>query len=66
MDKSFFDTVEKAFKEAAKEAIAETHAAGYPTTHGDDKGVYRLYPNGEKKYIKLYEEEKSWTRNLYL
>lgn len=42
-------------KQAAKKAIAETHAAGRPSTHGDDKGVYQLYPDGRKDYIKLYE-----------
>lgn len=42
-------------KEAARKAIAETHAAGRPSTHGDDKGIYRLYPDGHKEYIELYE-----------
>lgn len=43
--------------EGTKKAIAETHAAGRSTTHGDDKGVYNLYPDGRKEYIKLYKEE---------
>jgi len=43
---------------AVKKAIADTHAAGRPSTHGDEKGVYRLYPDGHKEYIKLYGEEK--------
>jgi hypothetical protein len=45
---------EALLKEAADEAIAKTHAAGLPTTHGDEKGVYRLYPDGRKEYIKWY------------
>ena len=49
---------EKLFGKATRKAIAATHAAGRPSCHGDDKGVYELYPDGTKKYIKLYEEEK--------
>jgi len=45
-------------QEAARKAIAETHAAGRPSTHGDEKGVYQLYPDGHKEYIKLYGEEE--------
>ena len=41
-------------KEAAQEAIAEVHAAGLPTAHGDDKGVYLLYPDGHREYIKRH------------
>ncbi|MGD0237475.1 MAG: hypothetical protein ABSC55_23465 [Syntrophorhabdales bacterium] len=56
--KSFFDMsgkeMEALLKEAAAEAIAKTHAAGLPTTHGDEKGVYRLYPDGHKEYTKRY------------
>ena len=46
----------KIFGEATRKAIAETHAAGRPSCHGDNKGVYNLYPDGTKKYIKLYEK----------
>lgn len=42
--------------EAAKESIAETHATGRPSTHGDEKGVYHLFPDGHKEYIKVYKE----------
>lgn len=45
-------------REAARKAIADTHAAGRPSTHGDEKGVYQLYPDGRKEYIKLYGEEE--------
>lgn len=60
--KSFFtmtkDEKEALLKEAAEEAIAEAHAAGRPTTHGDEKGVYRLYPDGHKEYIKRYARNR--------
>ncbi len=49
---------EKLFGEATRKAISETHEAGRPSCHGDNKGVYELYPDGTKKYIKLYEEDK--------
>ena len=42
---------EKIFGEATRKAIAETHAAGRPSCHGDNLGVYNLYPDGTKKYI---------------
>ncbi|MGB9131361.1 MAG: hypothetical protein WCB90_01950 [Methanosarcina sp.] len=45
-------------REAVRKAIADTHAAGRPSTHGDKKGVYQLYPDGRKEYIKLYGEEE--------
>jgi len=48
---------EAVVQEATRKAIAETHAAGRPSTHGDEKGVYQLYPDGHKEYIKLYGEE---------
>ena len=47
---------EKIFGEATRKAIAATHAAGRPSCHGDNLGVYNLYPDGTKKYIKLYEK----------
>ena len=50
------EEMEKIFGEATRKAIAETHAAGRPSCHGDNKGVYELYPDGTKKYIKLYEK----------
>jgi hypothetical protein len=27
--------------------------------HGDEKGVYRLYPDGRKEYIEVYSLEES-------
>ena len=45
---------ETLFAQATREAIKRAHAAGRHTTHGDDKGVYQLYPDGHKVYIKKY------------
>ena len=62
MDKNFWELtkeeMEKFLAEGAKEEIAKTHADGRPSTHGDDKGIYYLYPDGKKRYIKLYGDEK--------
>lgn len=38
--------------DAAKKAVTETHEAGRPSTHGDEKGVYHLYQDGRKEHIK--------------
>ncbi|MDR7867751.1 MAG: hypothetical protein RIN56_13135 [Sporomusaceae bacterium] len=46
-----FDIEKLLLKRATGEAIAKAHGAGIATTHGDDEGVYRLYPNGEKEHI---------------
>jgi hypothetical protein len=42
---------EELFNKGVKQAITEHHAAGRATTHADEKGIYRLYPDGSKKYI---------------
>lgn len=43
---------EQFLAEAAKEAIAKTHAAGRPTTHADEDGrLYKLYPDGKRVYV---------------
>lgn len=39
---------------ATDKAIADTHEGGRPSVHGDEKGVYELYPDGHKEYIKTY------------
>lgn len=47
------EEIEKLYGEAAAEAVAETHAAGLPTTHVDEKGrVYDEYPDGYRDYVK--------------
>ncbi|MBP2643976.1 MAG: hypothetical protein H6Q67_1863 [Firmicutes bacterium] len=43
--------LEQALKNMGKNAIAEAHAKGNPTAHGDAKGTYLLYPDGHKEYI---------------
>lgn len=52
MDKASWEQFDEVFKDAAKKAIAETHKAGRPSVHGDEKGIYNLYPDGRKEYIK--------------
>jgi hypothetical protein len=47
--------VEDLYAKAAGGAIAEHHKAGRYTTHGDDKGTYRLYPDGTKEYLRPYK-----------
>ena len=52
-------------RDATQSAIAHSHALGLPTTHGDQKGVYLLYPDGHKEYVKEYKaKEKAQCRNL--
>lgn len=62
-NKSFFDMEDseqdQIVARATSEAVKKVHAAGFPTTHGDDKGIYRLYPDGRKEYIKTYDKERS-------
>lgn len=49
---------ETLLSEVGKTAIAEAHALGLATTHGDEKGIYKLYPDGHKEYTKLYTKEE--------
>lgn len=39
-------------KESFKKLINNIHASGHPTVHGDKTGVFFIYPDGRKKYIK--------------
>ncbi len=39
---------------AVRAAIAKSHSLGHPTAHADEKGIYNLYPDGRKEYVKLY------------
>lgn len=58
---SFFDLddaeQDRIVAQATSEAAKKVHAAGFSTTHGDDKGIYLLHPDGRKEYIKTYNEE---------
>ena len=49
---------ESLFGQVTKKAIAKIHAAGLPTTHGDEQGIYQLYPDGHKEYIETYSEQE--------
>ncbi len=50
---------EDLFADAARQAIEETHAAGRPSTHGDESGIYYVYQDGRKEYSTLYENEQN-------
>ncbi|MBA4391666.1 MAG: hypothetical protein C0399_12135 [Syntrophus sp. (in: bacteria)] len=56
--------IEALYGEATRRAIKKHHAAGLFTTHGDEKGVYRLYPDGRKEYIEAYTEDSATTTNI--
>lgn len=38
------------FSAATKEEIAKAHAAGLPTAHADETGMYLLYPDQKRSY----------------
>ena len=44
------EAIEAPVRKAVAEAIKNIHALGRATCHGDDGGVYYLYPNGLKRY----------------
>ena len=60
--KDFWDMTkeetEELFGEATKRAIKKHHDAGRCTSHADAKGVYKLYPDGRKEYVKETPEEE--------
>lgn len=55
----FFDMtteeMEELLAKATREAIKNLHDKGIPSTHGDGKEVYRIYPDGRKEVIKSEE-----------
>lgn len=55
MDKAERETF---FGEATRKAISKIHASGLPTTHGDEQGIYQLYPDGHKEYIEMYSQQE--------
>ncbi|MGD0662614.1 MAG: hypothetical protein ABSD38_31550 [Syntrophorhabdales bacterium] len=59
--RSFFELdrgeKEAYFAQATRKAIAQIHEAGFPTVHGDEHGIYELYPDGRKVYVDDYDEE---------
>ena len=52
------EEMEKIFGEATRKAIAETHAAGRPSCHGDNLGVYNLYPDGTKNILNYTKKDR--------
>lgn len=46
------------FGEATRKAISKIHASGLPTTHGDEQGIYQLFPDGHKEYIETYSKQE--------
>jgi hypothetical protein len=44
------EAIEAPVRKAVAEAVKNIHALGRATCHGDDGGVYYLYPNGLKRY----------------
>lgn len=45
----------RVFTQAAAAGIAKLHAKGIPSTHADEKGIYKLYPDGHKVYQKRFD-----------
>lgn len=52
------EDMEARIQAAVKHRVEAIHAAGRSSIHGDDQGVYQLYPDGRKEYIKPYEVHK--------
>ncbi|WP_371381840.1 hypothetical protein [Sporomusa aerivorans] len=50
--KKRLNQLDKSMKESFKKLINNIHASGHPTVHGDKTGVFFIYPDGRKKYIK--------------
>jgi hypothetical protein len=62
IQRSFFDLdrgeKEAYFAQATRRAIAQIHAVGLPTVHGDERGIYELYPDGSRVYVDKYDQEE--------
>lgn len=41
----------EALERAVSDAIQKAHVAGLSTTHGNARGMYKLYPDGRRVYI---------------
>ena len=50
---------EKNFGEATRKAIAETHAAGRPSCHGDNKGFMNFIPMALRNILN-YTKRRFW------
>lgn len=52
-----FIAADKAVKEefinnSISEACQDNQALGLPTYHRDERGIYRLFPTGDKEYLR--------------
>ncbi|MFC5734322.1 hypothetical protein [Cytobacillus gottheilii] len=50
------DEAECILRQSAKRDIENKHKLGLPTRTVDELGVYDLYPDGRKEYVKLYKK----------
>ncbi len=46
------------YADGIRAEVARHHAEGRYTTHGDETGVYRLYPDGRREYIDRTDRDK--------
>lgn len=51
------DEAESILRQSAKKAIEKTHKLGFPVRTADELGVYDLFPDGRKEYVKLYKND---------
>lgn len=51
------EELQRSFEKAAQDGISQLHSKGIPAVLADENGIYELYPDGEKKYLKLYTSE---------
>lgn len=42
---------EEQVRSSVAAATADNRALGLPTYHGDEKGAFRLHPDGRKEYV---------------
>ncbi|MGR6904581.1 hypothetical protein [Lysinibacillus sp. BSL11] len=50
------DEAECILRQSAKKDIEKIHNLGLPIRTVDELGVYDLYPDGRKEYVKLYKK----------
>lgn len=51
------DEADRILREFFKKEIEKTHKLGLPVRTADELGVYDLYPDGRKEYVKLYKND---------
>ncbi|AYV72916.1 hypothetical protein M1D49_00360 [Bacillus sp. PK3-056] len=50
------DEAECILRQSTKKDIEKFHKLGLPVRTVDELGVYDLYPDGRKEYVKLYKK----------